>query len=46
MREYRDFDLTATEIRRMSMRIIVVPARLVKLMRLVNTFHSKGKNNV
>jgi hypothetical protein len=32
--------------RHMMMNFFVVPARLVKLKRLVDTLYSKGKNNV
>jgi hypothetical protein len=52
--EYDDFsDLTpvstpleSDEIRRMMMAFVVVPARLVKLKRLVGTLYRKGGNNV
>jgi hypothetical protein len=34
------------EIRRMAMSFLIVPARLVKLKRLVDNLYSKGNNNV
>jgi hypothetical protein len=38
--------LDSDEIRKMMMTFIVVPARLVKIKRLVDTLYSKGGNNV
>lgn len=39
-------DVDSYEIRKMMMKLFVVPKRLVKLKRLVDILYSKGGNNV
>jgi hypothetical protein len=41
-----DTPLHTDEVRRMMMSFFVVPARLVKLKRMVDNLYSKGRNNV